>query len=96
MRAERTIEELLELDTAALVALPIEEIEKWAADALTKQDQILGKVPASKGGPVRVNLTGKGAVRQRTVQDALAQAPADVQELFKKQQEMFNKIKGLV
>lgn len=53
---ERTIEELLGWDTAKLLAATPEDLERWLGDALTRQDEMLAKLPAKKAGVARTKM----------------------------------------
>lgn len=93
-KPERTIEELCEYTTEQLLSMTAEELESWISDSLTRQDEILGKLPKSSSGPRAVSLTTRQhkrvALQER---NTLAKMPDDLQEMWRKNQEMLDKIK---
>lgn len=55
---ERTIEELLGWDLEKLEALSPEELNRWVADAITRQDELVRSQPAHKAAAARTKLGG--------------------------------------
>jgi len=85
---ERTIEELLGWDTEKLLALPPEELSLWIGDAVTRQDEILAKVPAYKTGATKARLSKEsgGTMFKNKKGPDLSQLPPEMLDIMKRAQ----------
>lgn len=97
---ERTLEDLLEYDTPQLLAFDRDKLRALMADAITRQDAILAKVPRKKDPSDRKVDLRSGASRKsaRDDRDKMQFLPAEYLDIFKQTQELADKAakKGVV
>jgi hypothetical protein len=93
MTSERTIEELLGYTTERLIALTPEELATWVGDSITRQEELLAKLPKVRAaGSPRVN---QGAVRKEVkAAQNLAALPPELQAIAAQAQALLKGLKG--